>query len=645
MSQGRLRTFAWGGRNRRARRRAATVVIMTMTFVVGAATAAQASIGGFNGGDGTEAGGNCTTTLDWKCLTSSQLVTTLDPAASSDLAFAGSSNENNPDQWNIGVAGVSDPKDEINANWSYSFTNSTFTNNYFAFAFYRGSGNGDSDVDFELNQGVTKYVNSQATSVICRTNGDLLLAFDVKSGASNGTVNMYKWAWTSGTPCTSSGVGAFTQLSSLPAGVVEGALNGSAITNYLSTGTLGSSFAPGTFGETAVDLTALGNAVAPAGGCEFFNHVQLTTRSSESFGSSMGDFSDQGNVFARLCNTGGGGGGGCASPPSVSVTSPADNSTIDGNTVTLSGTSDLPDKSQIEVVDGQTVVGFAGVAGGKWSLTLNNVASGAHAYTAVAGVPGCMNTSTVRVNVNGSTSSGGGGNGSGSGGSGGTGSGTGSAGGTGTVSGAFVTAGALACTRSTFAIVDGYPAGHRAHLTGFTPAGTAGQKVQILGVWNHRVLATVLIKGDDSFTAAVKLPPAKLISGKRGAYVAKLARRSTAPFRFSRPLYNTKILVKTRKITFTGIVVGPLPAKRQKVVIRGADNCAGLAHGAIVARAQLSRGGRFKVTFTLPKSYHHNIIFLRAQAVVLKSGARGKHASSSRPKKTTVFGNPRGIRV
>jgi hypothetical protein len=653
-SHGRLRTLAWGGRNRRARRRAATVVVLAITFVVGAATAAQASIGGFNGSDGTEMGGNCTSTLDWSCLNAAQLVTT--PA--SGLAFAGSgSTENNPDSWVIAPGSVLTTKAAINTSWSYSFTNPTFTNNYFAFAFERGSGTGDSDVDFELNQNPNKYANSQGTSVVCRTNGDILVAFDVQSGASNGSVNFYKWTWTSGTPCTKGASGSFSKLS--PTGIAEGALNTSPITNVLSTDSLGKTFPTGTFGETAVDLTALGNAVAPAGGCEFFNHVQLTTRTSQSFGSSMQYFSDQGNVFARLCNTsgGGGGGGGCTSSPTVSITSPADNSAADGDTVTLSGTSDQP---EIEIADGTHDVGQANVTSGSWSKTLNDQTNGDHTYTAVATNACGTKTATVQVTLTGSgtgggNSSGGSGGGSGSNGGGGgvggsgggsgSGSGSGFGSGTGTVSGATVTAGALACTRNTFAIVDVYATGHNTHLTGFTPIGTVGQRVKIVGVWNHKVLATVRIKADDSFTAAVKLPPAKLIGGKRGAYIAQLGARSTAPLRYSRRLYNTKILIKTRKITFTGLVTGPLPEKRQKVVIRGADNCAGLVKGTILARAKLSRTGKFKVTFTLPNSFHHNIIFLRAQAVVLKSGARGKRASSSRPKETTVFGIPRGVRV
>jgi len=162
---------------------------------------AQASIGGFSANDGTETGPgvNCTTLLDWSCLTSSQIVSTLDRPASTDLAFTGSgSTENDPNSWSIGPGSIGVAKDEVNANWSYSYTDSAFANNYLALGFNTGSGSGDTDIDFELNQALPSntYTNPQNTSVICRQNGDILIAFDVQSGKGTATVNAYKWTWT-----------------------------------------------------------------------------------------------------------------------------------------------------------------------------------------------------------------------------------------------------------------------------------------------------------------------------------------------------------------------------------------------------------------------------------------------------------------
>ena len=98
-------TFGSDAASHRLRRVSAlaTVIVAALLAFAGAA---QASIGGFSGGDGTEQGSgvNCTTLLDWSCLTSSQLVTTLDPSGAGDLAFAGTSSENNPDGWSFAPA-------------------------------------------------------------------------------------------------------------------------------------------------------------------------------------------------------------------------------------------------------------------------------------------------------------------------------------------------------------------------------------------------------------------------------------------------------------------------------------------------------------------------------------------------------------
>lgn len=634
----------------RVSRRAATAVVLAITVAAGASAAAQADVGGFNGGDGTQAGANCTTTLDWSCLSSSQLVTTLDPAGSSDLAFVGSGNvENNPDGWRIGPASSAsiDPKDDIQGNWSYSFLDPSLTTNYVALAFYRSSGSGNANIDFELNQSGSMYVNSQGTSVVCRTDGDVLVSFDVHSSASVGAVNFYQWEWTNGTPCTAGASGQFTQLT-LPSDVAEGAMNSGPITNYLATSSFGNGLAPSTFGEAAIDLGAVANAISPSGGCEFFNHMQLTTRSSTSIESSMEDFVDGGNVIARACETGGGGGGGsCTTNPHVSITSPADGSTDPANTVVLRGTSDQP---EIEVVDGTQVVGNPTVGSGSWSLTLDDVPNGPHTYTALAtNSSGCTATSTVHLTVNGPNPSGGDGGGGGGGGTGGTNGGSTGGNGSGSVGSSGVagtSATALACTGNSLALLDVYPLGRTAHLLGVAPLGMAGKRVKIVAAWSHKVLATVKIKRDSSFTAVVKLPPARFRASSKGAYLARLGTTSSPALKLARRLYNTSIAPRGGKVTFRGTVVGPFARPVKRVIIRGSSNCRTIGSGIVLARVKPSRRGTFSVTFRLPKSLSHlSVLFLRTQTVVQKPGRTGATASRARRATVTVFGITRGVRI
>jgi hypothetical protein len=660
---------------RRNKFRAALAGMVAVLLLMAGAT--QASIGtspSFSASDGTESGPNetgvnCTGVVDWSCP-GLRLATTLDPPASDAAFVPNTSTESNPDSWQFGSSSGLDPKADILANWSYGFTDPSFVTNYLALSFDRASGNGNSNVDFELNQSPPgdTYTNSNGTQVICRTDGDVLIAFDVQSTAAvkTTTPTVYEWKW-SGTPCTSGASGSWTQLGSLPAGTTEGALSASAITNHLSTAVLGNSFAAGTFGEAAADLTGLADLIQPQGGCEFFNHMQLTTRSSTSFSSPMEDFIDGGQTVAPACeNPLPPPPPGCTSPV-VQITSPVDGSVDATSTVTLSGPSTGLEGDRIAVYDGNTPAADPQTDQdtGNWTITLSNVPDGAHTYT-VIGTTACgRSVAVVHVTVSNA------GSGNANGGNGGNGGGAVSGANTGAVNGLW-----LACTSTrTLSVADVYAWAGMARVTGFAPLGSIGKVVTIIAAWNHEVLGKTAVLGDNSFRATVPLPPAKLRSnGKRGAYLAQLDGQTSAPLALARRVYNTRIqirlvrekvtthrykkvggkrkLVKVTKyiqaqtVTFVGTVTGPLTTPPHTVIIRGARTCASVAHGPIVARAKVNKRGRFSATFRLPNSLlRYKVVFLRAQTVGLQKPPRGTKAKATRPKPLSLYGITRGVHV
>ena len=655
-----------------------TLVAVLATAMFGAVGVAQASVGGFSANDGTEGSPSaCSTTLDWSCLGAGQVMTILDPSGTADVAFA-SGTEDNPDSWKFGPSSSLAAKDDIQANWSYAFADSSFAKNYLALAFKRVGGTGNSVVNFELGQNAPgdTYVNSNGTPVFCRANGDVRIAFDVQSTSQASTTvpKILTWKW-SGAPCAAGSSGTWNQVTTLPAGAAEGRLNPSTITNYLSTAAEGSSFVAGTFGEAAADLTGLADVIKPAAGCEFFNHLQVTTSSSTSPSSAAVDYIEGGQIVAPACeNTPPPPPPGC-NAPTVQITSPVDNSTDDTSTVTLSGTSTNLGSDRVAVYDGATAVGdpTADANSGNWTLTLSNVSNGDHTYTAKVQT-GCGSAlAEVHVTVfagTGNSGTGGSGN-SGSGSSSVSGASTGSNGnGNASVNGLW-----LACTNPrTLSIADVYAWAGKARVTGFAPLGSVGKVVTIVAAWNHKVLGTATVLGDNSFRAIVALPPTGLRSNlKRGAYMAQLGTQTSAPLAFARRMYNTRIqirfvkervtsykwrtiggkrkLVKVFKyisaetVTFVGTVVGPLTSPRQSVIIRGAPTCAGVAHGPVLARAKVNSRGRFSVTFQLPKSLlRYRVLFLRAQTVGLQV-PKGRHAKASRPKRQALYGITRGVHV
>src|SRR6266566_2498171 len=181
---------------RRLRVGMSALITLALAVLACGSPAAYASVGAFEGGDGDQVSANCAAMLDWQCLSQSQLATSLDPSGESDLVFVGSNKEDNPDAWRLGTGNVQN-KSEVKGTWSYSFADAGLTTNYLALGFTRASGTGDAYFGFELNQSNAKYVNSAGASVVCRTNGDVIISYEI-SPSSAVALKIYKWAWNSG---------------------------------------------------------------------------------------------------------------------------------------------------------------------------------------------------------------------------------------------------------------------------------------------------------------------------------------------------------------------------------------------------------------------------------------------------------------
>jgi hypothetical protein len=193
----------------------------------------------------------------------------------------------------------------------------------------------------------------------------------------------------------------------------QAAVNLSTITNTLSTGTLGTSFGPQTFGEAGLDLTAVADAVQyPNTACEFFRQVTVKSRKSSSIAAELADYVHAQDVVARSCETPGGtggggtggggtggggtggggtGGGGGGTPPgdTTAPDAPSFDGAINGATscsgnIVLGGLAEP--NSVVTVYDGTAPVSDFAVADalGAWTLTISGAATGAHVYTAEA---------------------------------------------------------------------------------------------------------------------------------------------------------------------------------------------------------------------------------------------------------------------
>src|SRR5204862_3592916 len=131
-------------------------------------------------------------------------------------------------------------------------------------------------ITFELNQTGVMWTNSVGRSIPCRTNGDLLLAYDV--GGSTIDVTIYRWLRSGAVNpgvCPDGATGTFTSSSAANNGMINAAL----ITNYLSTGTIGASIGADLFGEAQINVAAV-LASMGVSGCFSYVSAQAHTRTS-----------------------------------------------------------------------------------------------------------------------------------------------------------------------------------------------------------------------------------------------------------------------------------------------------------------------------------------------------------------------------
>jgi hypothetical protein len=146
--------------------------------------------------------------------------------------------------------------------------------------------NGTTNMDFEFNKSSVLSANG-VTPV--RTDGDVLIQYDLAQGGTNPQLFSSRWVVSgSGDQCQASNSTPCwgTRVNLTAAGVATGSINTVAIPAAESDG-LGP-ISPRTFGEAQVDLDALTGGGAPA--CSVFGSAYLKSRSSDSFTSALKDF-------------------------------------------------------------------------------------------------------------------------------------------------------------------------------------------------------------------------------------------------------------------------------------------------------------------------------------------------------------------
>ena len=348
------------------------LVILSATISLAAPAAAQAAINGFEGGDGNQDADCSAASTDWRCLTEDQVLVGADASGPTDDAFDGGSKETEPGAWSFKSASVHDKADIVG---TWSTVGGADQRSFLEFAFHRTDDTGTTYLGIELNQSRQTWTNDAGATIPCREDGDVLVSYEVSNPP---TVRVYGWTGTGPAACPDGAIGTWDPVSVGPSGF-EAAMNySSPVENFLRPGS--TTFATGTFGETAIDLRSVADAVQFDAPCEYFRQVSVKSRSSDTITASLNDWVAPSEISARACETP----TGDTTPPDPPlITSPVSGTTQTTDEVVLVGTAEP--NSTVTVYDGPAAVGFANTdADGNWTLTLVDVAEGAHVYTAEA---------------------------------------------------------------------------------------------------------------------------------------------------------------------------------------------------------------------------------------------------------------------
>ncbi|HEX8119737.1 MAG TPA: SdrD B-like domain-containing protein [Solirubrobacteraceae bacterium] len=265
-------------------------------LLAGPATAAPLTGSAFDSGDGNQ---EDAIGLDWQGAVAASRVKE-SPDANDDC-FVGGVKELTPNQWafNRSAGGCTPGKSNLRV--AFANPESAAATTFGHFAFFRNDTTGNTFLTFELNQTAATWTNATGTTIPCRSNGDLLISFEV--GGSSLSTTLYRWTGDGSGPasCPDGANGTFAGSGVIPAGRFQGTMNAAAAAaNYVSPATYGAVFPQNAFGEAAIDIPAVLQSMG-ASPCFGFLQMQVHSRSSSSISSAMIDYTSPVPVNIQSC--------------------------------------------------------------------------------------------------------------------------------------------------------------------------------------------------------------------------------------------------------------------------------------------------------------------------------------------------------
>jgi hypothetical protein len=190
----------------------------------------------------------------------------------------------------------------------------------------------------------------------------------------------------------------------------------------------------------------------------------------------------------------------------------------------------------------------------------------------------------------------------------------------------------LSCTSRKLALIDVISRGSYTRLYGVADLKYVGKRVDVVSLWDGKVVARPIVQRDGSFQAKGALPPGSLRRGNRARYQARVGRERSLDLKLFRRMLVDEMSSGKGTVTIKGRVVRPLAEPSSTITIKRRVSC---TKEVTVKTIKPDASGRFSATISAPTT---------GQAAVyrLQTSVR-KHASS--PKLFPTFTLPRAVEL
>ena len=156
---------------------------------------------------------------------------------------------------------------------------------------------------------------------------------------------------------------------------------------------------------------------------------------------------------------------------------------------------------------------------------------------------------------------------------------------------------ALACTSRSLALIDVVVRAGRVHLVGAADRRFAGRRVAIELTGTGKTVARPKVADSGLFRASVPLPPRAIRNTNRARYQATIGEEESLPLKLARRVLVTGTRVAGGKVTLTGRLIRPLPARLRPITVKRRVSCEAWK---TVGRARPAANGSFRVTVDGP---------------------------------------------